>query len=403
MEQLRTTAEARANTPPVPSGKKEKHRDWPWYLAAVVLAAAVTAGGIAASSDDEPAAIAATSTTTTAPTTTTVPETPDAPPVGSNRVESPLAIATQDPLLLDATQVGSRVIPSVVTVQITGSSFGGQDTVLGSGSGVVYDNSGHILTNDHVVAAGGSYEIVLADGRIYPATLVGTDPSTDLAVLSVTAQDLPPIALGDSDALTVGDPAVAVGSPLGLDGGPSLTVGVISAFGRQVQTDPSTVLYGMLQTDAPITSGSSGGALVDSAGRLVGITTAVGVSSVGVEGIGFATPVEIVTRVANEIIATGSASSPFLGIYPQPALEATDDGGSIPRGIEVTRVDAGTAAANAGIAEGDIIAAIEDLEILTFNDLIASLRRYGSGDTIQVTLESGDVLDVTLGQRPEGE
>lgn len=402
MEQLHKSADARAAASPAPSEKKAKHRDWPWYLAAAVLTAAVTAGGVAASSDDPAPEAAATATTTvTSTTTTTLPETLEAPPVGSTRVESPLAIATQDPLLLDATQVGARVIPSVVTVQITGSSFNGQETVLGSGSGVVYDNSGHILTNDHVVAAGSNYEIVLADGRIYPATVVGTDPSTDLAVLEVTAQGLPPIALGDSDALTVGDPAVAVGSPLGLDGGPSLTVGVISAFGRQVQTDPSTVLYGMLQTDAPITSGSSGGALVDSAGRLVGITTAVGVSRVGVEGIGFATPVEIVTRVADEIIATGSASSPFLGIWPQPALEATADGGSIPRGIEVTQVDAGTAAAAAGIAEGDIIAAIDGSEILTFNDLIGSLRRYGAGDTIDITLESGEVLTVTLGQRPD--
>jgi len=405
MEQLHTPAEARAATPPVPPGKKQKHRDWPWYLAAIVLAAAVTAGAVAASSDDPTSEAAPVATTTSTSTTTAPePETPNiAPPAGNSRVETPLAIATQDSFLLDAAQVGDRVIPSVVTVQITGSSFTGQETVLGSGSGVVYDNSGHIITNDHVVAAGSSYEIVLADGRIYPATVVGTDPATDLAVLEVTAQGLPAIALGDSDALTVGDPAVAVGSPLGLDGGPSLTVGVISAFGRQVQTDPSTTLYGMLQTDAPITSGSSGGALVDSVGRLVGITTAVGVSPVGVEGIGFATPVEIVTRVADEIIATGSASSPFLGIWPQPALEATADGGSIPRGIEVTQVDAGTAAAAAGITEGDIIAAIDGAEILTFNDLIASLRRYGSGDTIEVTLQSGEVLSVTLGQRPDGQ
>ncbi len=401
MESLQTPAADRRDATPAPPAQEPKPRAWPWYLAAVVIATAVTAGAVAASSEDTSIAaapVASTSTTSTTTSTTEAP--PEAPVVGNASVEAPVAIPTQELMLLDATQVGARVIPSVVTVQITGSAFNGQSTVLGTGSGVVYDNSGHILTNDHVVAAGSTYEIVLADGRIYPATVVGTDPSTDLAVLEVTALDLPPIALGDSDSLTVGDPAVAVGSPLGLDGGPSLTVGVISAFGRQVQTDPETILYGMLQTDAPITSGSSGGALVDSYGRLVGITTAVGVSSVGVEGIGFATPVEIVTRVANEIIAGGSASSPFLGIWPQPALEDTADGGSIPRGIEVTQVDAGTAAADAGINEGDIIAAIEGQEILTFNDLIASLRRYGAGDTISVTLDTSQVLNVTLGQRP---
>jgi serine protease Do len=250
------------------------------------------------------------------------------------------------------------------------------------------------------VSAGTSYEVVLADGRVYPAEVVGTNSATDLAVLKITADDLQPIAIGSSDALSVGDPAVAVGSPLGLDGGPSLTVGVISAFGREVQTDSSTFLYGMLQTDAPITSGSSGGALVNAEGRLVGITTAVGVSSVGVEGIGFATPVEIVARVADEIIATGEASSPFLGIWTESVLEATADGGSIPLGIAVTQVDAQSAAATAGVVEGDIIAALNGIEVRTFNDLVAALRRYSAGDTIDVTLASGTVLEVVLGQRP---
>jgi putative serine protease PepD len=363
-------------------------------LAAALLAIAVTGGAFAATSDDSPAAISTVTTTTVAPAA--------APAALSDTatIETPVARANPTPLLLDAAAVGKAVIPSIVTVQISGAAFNGQETRLGSGSGVVYDDQGHIITNDHVVSAGTSYEIVLADGRIYPAEVVGTDPTTDLAVLEVTAEDLVPLATGDSDALTVGDPAVAVGSPLGLDGGPSLTVGVISAFGREVQTDATTILYGMLQTDAPITSGSSGGALVDSSGRLVGITTAVGVSEVGIEGIGFATPVEIVTRVADEIIATGSASSPYLGIFPIPALEATTDGGSIPVGIEVETVEPNTAASLAGVQTGDIIAAIDGIEIKTFNELVAALRRFGAGTTIGVTLGNGQVLDVTLGQRP---
>ncbi len=368
---------------------------WRWFAAAAVLAVAVTAGAFAATSDSGATEAAPAATTTGAPTAT--PAIADE----STSVEAPLAIVNQEPSLLDAAAVGSKVIPSVVTVQITGASFDGRETFLGSGSGVIYDNLGHILTNNHVVAAGSNYEVVLADGRIYPAEVVGTDPATDLAVLSVTAEDLHPITAGGTDTLTVGEPAVAVGSPLGLDGGPSLTVGVVSAFGRQVQTDATTILYGMLQTDAPITSGSSGGALVDSSGRLIGITTAVGVSAVGIEGIGFATPAEIVTRVADEIIATGSASSPYLGIIPQPALAATEDGGSIPRGIEVTQVDPDTAAAAAGIEEGDVIASIEGLEIRTFNDLVASLRRFGAGDTIKMTLDGGETIEVTLGERPD--
>ncbi len=390
-----------APTEPAPAAPAPARRPsyWRWYVGALALAVAVAGGAVVAASDNstpEARAVATTSTTTTSAAATPAAATDAA------TIETPLAQVAPTPLLLDAAAVGNAVIPSVVTVQVSGAAFNGQETILGSGSGVVYDDAGHIITNEHVVSAGSAYEVVLSDGRIYPAVVVGTDATTDLAVLEVTAEDLQPITPGSSGGLTVGDPAVAVGSPLGLDGGPSLTVGVISAFGRQVQTSATTILYGMLQTDAPITSGSSGGALVDAAGRLVGITTAVGVSSVGVEGIGFATPVEIVTRVADEIIATGSASNPYLGIWPEPSLEDTSDGGSIPRGIVVTRVDDGTAAAAAGIVDGDVIAAIDGLEIQSFNDLVAALRRYGAGDTIEIRLDTGVEVAVTLGDRPDG-
>jgi len=370
---------------------------WRWYLAAAALSVAVGTGAFVAAMEDAPESpvAAETTNTTTADASTT--------PIGATgAATADASIAQTSPAvpLLDASAVGEQVIPSVVTVQIRGASFQGDDVVLGSGSGVVYDDDGHIITNEHVVAAGDIYEVVLSDGRIYPAEVVGVDAMTDLAVLVVTAQDLTPIRIGASDGLAVGDPAVAVGSPLGLDGGPSLTVGVISAFGREVNTGSSS-LFGMLQTDAPITSGSSGGALVDNAGDLVGITTAVGVSEIGVEGIGFATPVEIVVRVADEIIATGAASSPYLGIFPEPALEDTADGGSIPTGIAVTQVEPNTAAADAGIEEGDVISAIDGIEVHTFNELVAALRRFAAGETIEVTLVSGSVLDVTLGERPE--
>lgn len=397
---METHSVENSTTQPTPSPAVPRPSYWRWFAAAAVLTAAVTGGAFAATSNSDGTSVAAPVETTT---TTLAPTAAPAAASDSTVIEAPLARIAQQPLLLDAAAVGEKVIPSVVTVQITGSSFNGQETVLGSGSGVIYDGLGHIITNDHVVAAGSSYEVVLADGRIYPAVVVGTDPSTDLAVLSVTAEDLQAIAIGDTDALTVGEPSVAVGSPLGLDGGPSLTVGVLSAFGRQVQTDATTRLYGMLQTDAPITSGSSGGALVDGAGRLIGITTAVGVSPVGVEGIGFATPSEIVTRVADEIIANGSASSPYLGIFPQPALASTEDGGSIPVGIEVTEVEPDTPAEAAGIAEGDVIASIEGLQIRTFNDLVASLRRFAAGDTIQMVLEGGETIEVTLGERPSAQ
>lgn len=388
---------------PAPRSRSQGNGYWRWYTAAAVLAVAVATGAIVSTSNDADSSALAAVAVVESGTKATTATTPSTAPATTSATTAPpevVVVAGEQATLLDAAAVGKAVIPSVVTVQISGTAFNGQEGLLGSGSGVVYDNLGHILTNNHVVAAGTSYEIVLADGRVYPAALVGTDPTTDLAVLSVTAADLEAIALGDSDALAVGDPAVAVGSPLGLDGGPSLTVGVISAFGRLVQTDATTVLYGMLQTDAPITSGSSGGALVDGAGRLVGITTAVGVSDVGIEGIGFATPVEVVKRVADEIIANGEASRPYIGISGITTFSDTDDGGSAPIGVLIGTVEPNTAAARAGLAQDDIIAAVNGDTVATMNELVALLRRYGAGTTIEVTLDGGVVVEVTLGQRP---
>lgn len=392
-----TLPTASAATPPAPAPKKRRY--WGWIAAALLVTGAVSAGAVAANRDSGPSSSAAVAP---APTTTTevadLEGTPAiAPPETETTVVRPAEITA---VLLDASMVGDAVIPSVVTVEINGTAFGGTTQSLGSGSGVVYDDSGHVLTNDHVVAAGSSYEVVLSNGTVYPAELIGTDSTTDLAVLKITAEGLTPIERGDTNELTVGDPAVAVGSPLGLRGGPSLTVGVLSAFGREVRTDSTTTLYGMLQTDAPITQGSSGGALVDAKGRLVGITTAVGVSDVGIEGIGFATPINIVTRVADEIIATGSASRPFIGISGITASADTTDGGSTPVGVLIDSIEPNTGAAAAGLAEGDVIAALNGDTVKTMNELVALLRQYGAGDTIDVTLENGSVIGVTLGENP---
>ena len=298
----------------------------------------------------------------------------------------------------DTAVVGADVIPSIVTVEV-GSEPNGAFVPVGSGSGVILDTAGNIATNDHVVEGGTAARVILSDGRIYEAELIGTDPLTDLAVLNISATDLSPIALGSTDDLTIGTPAIAVGSPLGLEGGPSLSVGVVSALGREVQTGPETILYGMIQTDAPITSGSSGGSLVDADGALIGITTAVGVSNIGVEGIGFATPVEIVERVTAEIIATGSVSHALLGISGDTAYDATEDGGSAPVGVDVREVTPGSAASSAGIAVGDVITAVDGFDVLTMDELITALRRVGGGDSITISLNDGRTVTPTLASR----
>jgi S1-C subfamily serine protease len=160
-----------------------------------------------------------------------------------------------------------------------------------------------IVANAHVVDAGGTISVTLADDTAYPATRLGADQLHDIAVLDIDASDLTPIELGTSEALLVGDPVIAVGYPLGLDGAPTVSTGIVSALGRTLE-DTEVSLDGVIQTDAAMTEGSSGGALLDSGGKLVGITAAVGVSSVGIEGIGFAIPVETVTGVVTALTAT---------------------------------------------------------------------------------------------------
>ena len=203
--------------------------------------------------------------------------------------------------LTNVSDIAATIVDSVVAVEVTGR-FRGAEQVISSGSGVILDTAGNIITNAHVVAAGTGIIVVLADGTEHPATVVAIDTGEDLALIRIDAQDLNPVVLGSTQDLRVGDPVIAVGNPLGLVGGPSVSTGIVSALDRSLE-DASVRLTGIIQTDAAITVGSSGGALLDSQGRLIGITTAVGVSSVGVEGIGFAIPVEAIVEVTAQLLA----------------------------------------------------------------------------------------------------
>ena len=295
--------------------------------------------------------------------------------------------------------VGEAVVPAVVTVQIGAQTPTGV-IPQGSGSGVIIDTAGFIVTNDHVAGDAGSLRVVLSDGRVYEATLVGTDPVTDLAVLRIEADNLTAVRFGSTEEMQVGDTTVAIGNPLGLDGGPSLTVGVLSAFGREVRTSATSTLYGMIQTDAPITQGSSGGALVDGAGRLIGITTAVGVSEVGIEGIGFATPIEIVERVIADILDDGVVAHALLGINVSTSFTEIADGGARPTGVAVDAIEPGSAADTSGLQLGDVIKVVEGIAVDTSSELISALRRLVAGDLVTLEIErSGVQLDVpvTLG------
>ncbi len=288
-----------------------------------------------------------------------------------------------------AAAVALVVVPSVVTVELPNAS----------GSGVILDaENGYIVTNEHVVTDAATVSIILSDGRKYEGEVLGTDILTDLAVVQIDGDGLTAIDLGSTEGLIVGDSAIAVGNPLGLRGGPTVTVGVLSAFDRQVRGDtPSKDLFGMIQTDAPFNRGSSGGALVDNQGRLIGITTALGVSDLGAEGLGFAIPVEVVSRVADEIIATGSSGHAFLGIEGTTELIDLSDGAQAPVGVIVSQLLDGSSAGANGIRTGDVITTLDDQPVTTMEGLISILRRFSPDDQVTVGVNrNGETLTVVL-------
>lgn len=280
-------------------------------------------------------------------------------------------------------EVAAAAMPSIVEVQVTGP--GGS----GGGSGVVYTDTGYVITNHHVVEGASDVFVIFADGVGYPAEVVGTDPLTDIAVISTSRPDLTPIALGSEADLVIGERTIAIGNPLGLLGGPSVTTGIVSATGRTLIVEADTILYGLLQTDAPITRGSSGGALVDGEARLIGITTAIGVSDVGAEGLGFAVPVDLVVSVADDLIADGVVRHALLGITGSTA--AVDrTGAQVPIGVGVESVAAGSGYEISGGAIGDVIVELEGTPVTSIGDLIARLRQRRAGDEVEVKVVRGE-------------
>lgn len=352
-----------------------------WVVAIAAVVGAASAFGVMTMMDDTPAPIEAV----------------------VERVET--QIVTVDGEFTPAAAVARRVLPSIVTVEVGVRNEAGDFVASSSGSGVVLDADGTVVTNAHVVGGAPAVRTVFADGRTYDAEIVGTDELTDLAIVRIDAIGLTPIELGGSADMSIGDIAIAVGSPLGLSGGPSVTVGVLSAFDRRVQISNGGELFGMIQTDAPITRGSSGGALVDSEGRLIGITSAIGVSDVGAEGLGFAIPVEMMSRITRDILEFGEARHAFLGITGATHYERAVDGALAPAGVTVASIVPETAAAESGLEVGDIILSFDGEFVDTMDDLVIRLRFYRVGDTttLAVVRNSDElVIDLELRERPEG-
>jgi 2-alkenal reductase len=296
-----------------------------------------------------------------------------------------------------------RVSPSVVQVVGLGGSNGrnvprgggaGEEQPVQSGTGFVWDAAGHVVTNDHVVEGATNLAVRLASGEAVRATLVGVAPNYDLAVIRLQGvrQMPPPIAVGSSADLKVGQAAFAIGNPFGLD--QSLTTGIISALKRRLPTQGGREISNVIQTDAAINPGNSGGPLLDSSGRLIGVNTAIYSPSGSNAGIGFAIPVDVVNRIVPELIKNGRVPTPGIGIVAGNEDVATRMG---VEGVVIVRTVPGSPAERAGLkgvnqqtgAIGDVIVAANDAPVRRLGDLTDELERVGVGKTIQLSLNRG--------------
>ncbi len=303
--------------------------------------------------------------------------------------------------------------PSVVTVEVTGQApngFGGTSALSDTGSGIIIRSSGYILTNNHVVSAaagGGSVNVTLSDGQTVAATIVGTDPSADLAVLRINGvSGLKAATFANSEVLKVGQAVLAVGAPLGLSN--TVTEGIVSTLHRPVRTGDNSsaqAVIDAIQTDAAINPGNSGGALVDLAGRVVGVNSAIattGSTAPGAQsgniGVGFAIPSTAATKIADQLIATGKAVHSQIGISVGDAPSTT--GGAPGLGAAVRAVTSGGPAQKAGLQPGDIVTSVAGRRITDADTLIVAIRSHDPGTTVPVTLTRGGTtmtLNVTLG------
>ncbi len=352
-------------------------------IAGVVAVAALVGGGVGAS------AVAlshgSSGSQTAAPATTTVVE-------GSttNVANGALTIG-------EIAKAATKSVVEIDSTQSSGSSTfgGGSSTETAEGTGFVYDTKGDIITNEHVVDGASSVTVKFDDGSTYKGSIVGTDISTDIAVVHVDApaSKLAPLTLANSDNVQVGDAVVAIGNPFGLDD--TVTSGIVSALGRQITApDNETPIDGAIQTDAAINHGNSGGPLLNTQAQVIGITSQIQSDGGGNEGVGFAIPSNLVRTIVGELISSGSAQHALLGVTPTNATNG---------GVTVSSVESGSAAKTAGIKAGDVITSLDGTTITNSAQLRAIIAADKPGDTITLQIRrngSTKTIKATLGTRP---
>lgn len=291
--------------------------------------------------------------------------------------------------------VAEKVLPSVVGIKVTYqvNSIFGSSSGEATGSGIIISEDGYIVTNNHVISSESSssyYAIeeatgitvnIYGDSQAYEAKIIGTDSYTDLAVIKIEKTGLTPAELGDSSTVRVGEFAMAIGNPVGMDY--TVTSGIVSAVDREVTVDGTT--YTAIQTDAAINSGNSGGALVNANGQVIGINT-LKLSGNGIEGIGFAIPISSTTDIISQLIEFSSVKRPYIGISGSAIGTSIAERYNLPEGVYVEGVEEGSPAATAGLQKGDIITKIEGKEIKSVNELNKYKNTYKIGDTITLTI-----------------
>jgi serine protease Do len=299
---------------------------------------------------------------------------------------------------VDSTEIVSiaeLATKTIVQVQVGNMSEGGEFLPNGGGSGVVISDDGLIMTNHHVIDNSTQVRVVFEDGRMYESEIIGSDRLTDIGLLKISASNLVPISIGNSDVLKVGDLAVAIGHPLTLGAAPTVTTGVVSALERRLDVggeamNSGVTLFGLIQTDAPITRGSSGGALINSNGELIGITTAIATADVGAEGLGFAVPVNLALGIADDLLKEGRILHAFLGILGAQHFETAEDGARVFSGVIIQELygpgNEVFAIGKAGALAGDIIKKINGVNVKTLDGLITVLRQKRAGDTVEIEI-----------------
>jgi putative serine protease PepD len=343
-------------------------------IAAVVAAAALVGGGAGAAvttvfDDGSPSAA----------TTTVVSPTSNVANAGLS-VGEVAKLATKSVVEVDATTSASS------------SPFPGGGGRSAEGTGFVYDADGNILTNQHVVSGASAVRVKFSDGSTYKATVVGADPSTDVAVLHVDApaSKLHPLTLADSSRVSVGDGVVAIGNPFGLDG--TVTSGIVSAVGREISAPDDTPIENAIQTDAAINHGNSGGPLLNLQGQVVGITSQIQSEGGGNDGVGFAVPSNTAKQIASQLIANGKVEHAFLGVTPTNASG----------GVGISSVKQGSAADDAGLKVGDVVTEVDGKRLTDQSQLRAIISAHKPGDTLSLTIRRDGAtknVEATLGTR----